>query len=166
MSMFTKNDQGTDQSRPAHEPQQAAPAASSVPGTHQVVSVISPGLTVTGNLESEGAIQVDGTIEGDVRGNSVVVGEGATIKGAVYGDTVKVAGKIEGKIEAQSVSVTRSGHMKGDIIHERLEIEGGAHVDGHCQPTFKKDAGKVTQLKPAAETNKASDSSKTANADS
>lgn len=164
--MFTKNDQGTDQSRPRQEPQQAAPAAGSVPGTHQVVSVISPGLTVTGNLESEGSIQVDGKIEGDVRGQSVVVGEGATIKGAVYGDTVKVSGTIDGKIEAQSVSVTRSGHMTGDIIHERLEIEAGAHVDGHCQPTYKKGAGKVTQLKPAAETSsKASDSSKTASAD-
>ncbi len=162
MSMFTKNEQGTDRSRNVPEGQPAPPSSAQQPapapsGGSQIVSVISKGLTVTGNLESEGAIQVDGQIEGDVRGQTVTIGEGAVIKGAVYGDNVKVAGSVEGKVEAQTVSVTRAGHLEGDIIHERLEIESGAHIDGHCQPTYNKTSSKVTPIKAAAtETAKAS----------
>ena len=163
MSMFTKNDQGIDRPRAAGEAQPAVALGAAEParapaGDSQVVSVISPGLTVTGNLESEGAIQVDGTIEGDVRGQTVTIGEGATIKGAVYGDSVKVAGSVEGKVEAQTVSVTRSGQLKGDIIHERLEIEAGADIDGHCQPTYNKTSGKVTPIKAASDAPKVSGS--------
>jgi cytoskeletal protein CcmA (bactofilin family) len=168
--MFTRNDPGADRSRPAQEPHatehtpQAAPAPAPA---GQIVSVISRGLTVTGNLESEGQIQVDGKIEGDVRGQMVTVGDGAVIKGAVYGDNVKVSGTIEGKVEAQSVSITASGRMQGDIVHERLEIQAGAHVDGHCQPTYKKAEGKVTPLKTASEPAKpATDTGKKASGES
>jgi cytoskeletal protein CcmA (bactofilin family) len=170
--MFTKNDQGTDRSHQGADAPPAMPAgthatAPAPSGAGQIVSVISRGLTVTGNLESEGAIQVDGKIEGDVRGQTVTVGEGAVIKGAVYGDSVKVAGTIEGKVEAQTVAITRAGRMEGDIIHERLEIEAGAHVDGHCQPTYNKSSGKVTPITAASDTAKATGSvpGKTASGD-
>jgi len=161
VSMFTRNDQGADRGRPSQEPQQpvaAQPEAARAPAGGQIVSVISKGLTVTGNLESEGAIQVDGKIEGDVRGQTVTVGDGAVIKGAVYGDSVRVSGTIEGKVEAQAVAITRSGRLVGDIVHERLEIEAGAHVDGRCQPTYNKASGKVTPLKTASEPGKAASS--------
>jgi cytoskeletal protein CcmA (bactofilin family) len=160
VSMFTKNDQGADRSQPTAEAPQVAPHGAQdvarAPSGGQIVSVISRGLTVTGNLESEGAIQVDGKIEGDVRGQTVTIGEGAVIKGAVYGDSVKVAGTIQGKIEAQTVAIASSGRMEGDIIHERLEIQSGAHVDGHCQPTYNKASGKVTPITAASDTAKAS----------
>jgi cytoskeletal protein CcmA (bactofilin family) len=159
--MFTKNDQGTDRTIPTAEVPAAAPygaqdVARAPSGGSQIVSVISRGLTVTGNLESEGAIQVDGKIEGDVRGQTVTIGEGAVIKGAVYGDSVKVAGTIQGKVEAQTVAIGSSGRMEGDIIHERLEIQPGAYVDGHCQPTYNKSSGKVTPITAASDTAKAS----------
>ncbi len=41
------------------------------------VSVISKALKITGQLESSEDIQIDGTVEGDVRAVSVTVGNGA-----------------------------------------------------------------------------------------
>lgn len=159
MSMFTRHEKGSEPRTTGEggEAQSAAPQSgaepTAAPRQRQKVppSVISAGLKVTGNLESDGEIQVDGTVEGDVRGHGVTVGDGATVKGAVYGETVQLAGSIEGRIEARSVTVNATGHMEGDIVHERLQVESGAYVDGHCRPTYGKSGGTVRSLKSSTE---------------
>ena len=101
-------------------------------------SLIGAGLKVKGDLESAGEIQVNGEVEGDVRGKSVTIGESAVVKGSIFGDTVVVSGTLEGKVEAMAVTVERTAKLTGDIIHETVKIEEGAYVDGRCSPQFGK----------------------------
>jgi cytoskeletal protein CcmA (bactofilin family) len=108
-----------------------------------MVSVISKALKITGQLESTEDIQVDGEIDGDVRGVSVKVGSSAKVKGTVYGTDVELAGTVEGKIEAKKVVLTSTAHMSGDVIHQDITIQSGAFVDGHLRPEFgKSDAAR------------------------
>jgi len=97
-------------------------------------SRISSALKVTGQLESEEDIQIDGHIEGDIKARKVVIGAGATVKGTVSGDEVEVSGTVTGKIEAASVTLSKSARMSGDVVHKALQIEKGAYIDGHCRP--------------------------------
>lgn len=113
-----------------------------------VPSLIAAGLRVKGNLESGGEIQVDGEVEGDVRGKTVTVGREALVKGSVLGDTVTIAGTIEGKVEAMTVTLEKTARMMGDIIHQALQIDSGALVDGHCSPHSGK--AEVRHLGPKA----------------
>lgn len=106
------------------------------------MSVISRALKIIGQLESTEDIQVDGEVEGDVRGLSVKVGGNAKIKGAVYGEEVELAGTVEGKIEAKKVVLTSTAHMSGDIVHQEIKIDAGAYINGHCRPEFGKTAAK------------------------
>lgn len=110
-----------------------------------MTSVISKALKITGQLESTENIQVDGHIDGDVRGVSVKIGNGAKVKGTVSGEEVEVAGTIEGKIEAKKVILTSTAHMSGDVVHQDITIQSGAHIDGHCKPDFGKTAAKGPQ---------------------
>jgi len=117
------------------------------------VSVISKALKITGQLESTEDIQIDGNVDGDVRAVSVIVGNGAKVKGTVYGETVEVAGTVEGKIEAKKVVLTSTAHMAGDVVHQDLTIASGAFIDGNCRPDFGKTATKpaaVAQKYPSA----------------
>jgi len=117
------------------------------------VSVISKALKITGQLESTEDIQIDGNVDGDVRAVSVTVGNGAKVKGTVYGETVEVAGTVEGKIEAKKVVLTSTAHMAGDVVHQDLMIASGAFIDGNCRPDFGKTATKpaaVAQKYPSA----------------
>src|SRR5436305_1130387 len=57
-----------------------------------MASVISKALKITGQLESTEDIQIDGEIDGDVRGVGVKIGNNAKVKGTVYGDEVELAG--------------------------------------------------------------------------
>ncbi|MDE2165541.1 MAG: polymer-forming cytoskeletal protein [Alphaproteobacteria bacterium] len=118
----------------------------------RTASVISKALKITGQLESTEDIQVDGEVDGDVRGLSVKIGSSAKVKGTVYGEEVELAGTIDGKIEAKKVVLTSTAHMSGDILHQEIKIELGAYVDGHCRPEFGKVAGKSghATVKPMA----------------
>ena len=74
-------------------------------------SVISKSLKITGELESSEDIQIDGQIEGDVRGVGVKIGQNAKVKGTVYGEEVELSGTVEGKIEAKKVFISGTARM-------------------------------------------------------
>ncbi|HUO03335.1 MAG TPA: polymer-forming cytoskeletal protein [Rhizomicrobium sp.] len=107
-------------------------------------SVISKALKITGELESTEDIQIDGQIEGDVRGVGVKIGQNARVKGTVYGDEVELAGTIEGRIESKKVILAGTARMTGDVWHQEIRIESGAYISGNLKP----DLGK-TDAKPA-----------------
>lgn len=96
-------------------------------------SIVSANLRVTGDLESEGDIQIDGHVEGDVRSNSVTVGEHAVVCGAILAQSVHVAGTVKGQINGRMVELARTAKVTGDIVHESLAIEAGAYIQGLCR---------------------------------
>jgi cytoskeletal protein CcmA (bactofilin family) len=160
MTMFNRSDKPNDASAtdttrpqtqtPAPEPvrpqpvsQPASAPRSSTPG----VSVISRALKITGQLESTEDIRIDGEVDGDVRGVSVTVGNGARIKGTVHGEAVELAGTVEGKIEAKKVVLTATARMTGDILHQEIKIESGAFIEGHLKPEYgRQDRAKVVPV--------------------
>jgi len=175
MSLFNRNDKSGNgpqqpettqpQTRPAPIPQPKAEAAILKPAEPprlapivqpsppqaktgvRMPSVISKTLKIKGQLESSEDIQIDGDIEGDVRGVSVKIGQNAKVKGTVYGDEVELAGTIEGKIEAKKVTLNGTARMTGDIQHQDIKIESGAYISGSLKPDYGKSDSKPT-LKP------------------
>jgi cytoskeletal protein CcmA (bactofilin family) len=162
MTMFTRNDK-TPEAAPrttapvtpeksetqvtpvTPEPRRAVAQALPAESGPQSVSFISRAVKITGQLESSENIQVEGEVEGDIRGQTVKLGSASKIKGTVYGEEVELSGTVEGKIEAKRVVLTSTARMTGDVIHEDIAIQSGAYIDGHCRPTYgKTDAKKVS----------------------
>ena len=98
-----------------------------------IPSLLGTDMTLTGDLVSEGEIQIDGTVDGDVRCARLVVGEVGCIRGQILAEAVLVRGKVDGQIEARAVTLARSARVVGDIVHETLTIEPGAHLEGRCE---------------------------------
>lgn len=121
-----------------------------------MASVISKALKITGELESTEDIQIDGQIEGDVRGVAVKIGQNAKVKGTVYGDEVELAGTIEGKIECKKVILTGTARMTGDIWHQDIKIESGAYINGNLKPELGKSDAKPAPKSVAATTSSVS----------
>ncbi|SMX50063.1 bactofilin family protein [Maliponia aquimaris] len=96
-------------------------------------SVLSADLHVTGNIKTTGDIQVEGTVEGDIRAHLLTIGESATIKGEVIADDVVVNGRIVGRVRGLKVRLTATARVEGDIIHKTIAIESGAHFEGSVQ---------------------------------
>ena len=120
----------------------AAPAAQRAPlgspRTYAGPSIISSALVVIGKLESAGDIQIDGKVEGDIRGQAVRIGNTAVVKGTVTGELVELSGTLEGKIEARSAVLQRTGRMTGDIVHQSLQVDEGSYFSGSSRPNYGK----------------------------
>lgn len=110
----------------------AAPAPSKR-GKASAPSIFSSDLIVEGSLHSEGDIQIDGRIEGNIRSGSLTVGEKAAINGDIIANKVTVRGRVVGSIRARQVQLSGSSHVEGDILHNSLAVETGAFFDGNCR---------------------------------
>ena len=98
-----------------------------------VPSIISPDLRINGDMVCSGDIQIDGWVEGDIQSRNVVVGEGATVHGAIQAENVRICGIINGQIRADNVTLEKSARVTGDILHKSLSIEQGAFLEGMCK---------------------------------
>ena len=96
-------------------------------------SILSSDLTIVGNLRTTGDIQVEGTVEGDIRAHLLTVGESATIRGEIIADDIVVNGRVIGRVRGLKVRLTATARVEGDIIHKTIAIESGAHFEGSVQ---------------------------------
>lgn len=110
-------------------------------------SIVSNDLRIIGDLHSEGEIQVDGAVDGDIHSHTLLVGETAVIKGEIVAAVVQVHGTIHGQIKGQAVSLARTAHVVGDILHETLSIENGAFLEGHCKRMEERKAPEPVEEK-------------------
>lgn len=126
LSAFTANDQ------PNSFPARLAAQRS---GERAAASVIGPDLIITGNLVSKGEVQIDGTVEGDIHGSHVVIGERANISGGIMSEEVVIRGHVMGSIRSKKVMLQATSKVDGDIFHQSLSIEQGAMFEGKSRRT-------------------------------
>jgi len=112
---------------PAPIPSRRASRTGSVP------SIISADLTVTGTLNTSGDMQIDGTLEGDVRSCGLVIGERAEVHGQIWAEDVTIRGRVIGRIHARKALLCATSHVEGDIVAEAFAVEAGAFFEGSCK---------------------------------
>ena len=78
-------------------------------------------------------MQIEGTIEGDIRSHLLTIGQTALVRGEIVADDVVVNGKIIGRIRAQKVRLSATARVEGDILHKNIAIESGAQFEGSVQ---------------------------------
>jgi cytoskeletal protein CcmA (bactofilin family) len=93
-------------------------------------SVIDPWLRITGNLEGEAELQIDGHIRGDIRCTKLVISKGATVDGNVTADEVIIRGRVIGVVRGNRVVLQEGAYVENEIIYKRLCIEEEAHFEG------------------------------------
>ncbi len=120
----------TSSSAPTGASDYSKPAA---PKAKPPASLLSSDLHITGNVKTTGDIQVEGTVEGDIRAHLLTIGESATIKGEITADDVVINGRIVGRVRGLKVRLTSTARVEGDIIHKTIAIESGAHFEGSVQ---------------------------------
>jgi cytoskeletal protein CcmA (bactofilin family) len=99
-------------------------------------SVIGNDLTILGDglkIISQGVLQIDGHIGGDVQATEIIVGEEGEVTGMVAGAKVSVYGKASGVICGKTVTLHASSQVVGDIHHMSFSIEQGAVFEGRSR---------------------------------
>ena len=99
-----------------------------------VINMIGVGTTITGDVNSNGDLRIDGTLKGSVATEGkVVLGKNGVIEGDVVCNNADIAGEIKAKITvSQLLTLKSTAKLKGDIITNKLSIEPGAVFSGSC----------------------------------
>jgi len=95
-------------------------------------TVIGSSIVIEGEVTSDEAIVVQGTVKGKVStGQAVFVENSATLEADIGAESVEVSGTVTGNIEAQSrVEIKADGKMVGDVRSPRILIADGALFKG------------------------------------
>lgn len=100
-------------------------------------SLITQDMHIIGNIISDGNVDFDGTLQGNIRCATLTLRNGGFIKGEIVADTILVYGKVKGLIRAKNVQLFNGCNVEGIIMHETIAIEDGAFVDGKFKRTDK-----------------------------
>jgi cytoskeletal protein CcmA (bactofilin family) len=105
------------------------------PNRKATPSIISADMNVLGNLITEGTVDIDGKLEGNVQCHAVNIRENGVIHGDIFAHRANIYGKIKGTIRAAEVYLHASCHVEGTVMHETLSVEDGAFIDGNLKRT-------------------------------
>lgn len=99
------------------------------------VNLIGAGTVIKGDIDTNGDIRIDGSIEGTIKvKGKLVVGNTGKIVGDIQCQNAEVFGEILGQIGvSELLSLKASAKMNGDIVTNKLSIEPGAVFSGTCK---------------------------------
>jgi cytoskeletal protein CcmA (bactofilin family) len=100
-----------------------------------VISIIGPGMKVQGDCEVEGALRIEGSIQGNIRASkAVVVGKDGIVEGDISTQDAVIAGTLRGSLRAESrLEIQATSRIEGELIATRLQLEEGAILNGTVQ---------------------------------
>ena len=95
-------------------------------------TLIAKDITIAGSLHGEGVVQIEGTVEGEVKLKGyVIVAATGVVRGPVEADVIRVAGTVVGDITSHDhLQLERSGTIDGDITTVSFVIEEGGRLNG------------------------------------
>ncbi|MGE5397523.1 MAG: bactofilin family protein [Chitinophagales bacterium] len=97
-------------------------------------TVIAGKTAIKGDINSEGSIRIDGTVDGslNVKGD-LVIGNQGKVKGNIFVTNILIAGKVEGNVIASDrLEITPTGTINGDVKANVLIVEEGGRLLGNC----------------------------------
>lgn len=103
--------------------------------TTTAINLIGAGTEITGDVNSNGDIRIDGTLTGNLKtAGKVVIGETGKVKGEIDCKNSEVLGEINGKIKVgELLSLKATSKIFGDIVTKKLAIEPGSRFTGNCK---------------------------------
>jgi cytoskeletal protein CcmA (bactofilin family) len=103
-----------------------------------------------GELNVRGTLRIDGTAEGQLDADYVILSEPAEVKGEIKGKKILIGGKMDGNVHAQElVEIKSKGKVLGDIFTPKLAIIEGGEFNGKVEmkkAEMKRGESKVIEL--------------------
>ncbi|GBD32031.1 MAG: hypothetical protein KatS3mg081_2253 [Gemmatimonadales bacterium] len=112
------------------------------------ISIIAAGMKISGEIESDGIVKIEGQVLGNVRAEKqVLVARGGVIEGDIETAEAIVGGEVRGAVQAsERVEVQAGASVQGDITTPRIVVQEGGEVNGHLRMSPLPSATRTTGL--------------------
>ncbi len=96
------------------------------------MSIIALGMTVTGDMDCNGVLKIEGTLVGNVKGaRQLLLGRQGEVRGDVTAREVVLGGRVQGSVfAAERVEVQGTSIVVGDIHTKSIVVLEGGKING------------------------------------
>ena len=100
-------------------------------------SLIAQHTRLVGNIDTQGALLLDGTVQGNGRvSGEVAIASGARWEGDLHAARAVIAGTVVGNVTIDDkLEIGASARLRGRVTAKRIAIALGAQVDGEIACT-------------------------------
>ncbi|MDE3250544.1 MAG: polymer-forming cytoskeletal protein [Bacteroidota bacterium] len=101
---------------------------------NNAASLISAGTTLTGDINSNADLRIDGTLVGNINSTAkVIIGANGTVKGDINGQQADILGKVIGAVKVKELLQLKGNSVvQGNIQAGKLQVEPTATFNGEC----------------------------------
>ncbi len=110
-------------------------------------------MSIAGDVSFKGKARIDGSVEGNVRGDYLIISSTGKIRGDILAQVVVCQGRVEGNIRADRVHAQNEAVIQGCIQSTDLAVESGAQLTGEIKAPASKDLRLIAASAPQAQGN-------------
>lgn len=98
-------------------------------------TTIAEGLKIVGSVTTDGIVEVNGHVDGEMHCASIIVSSTGHVFGTLTAENIIVDGRVDGPIQGGEVMLKSQAHVLGDIRCQTVIIEKGAFMEGRLVRT-------------------------------
>ena len=99
--------------------------------TEKLESFIGINSNFKGDIKTQGTVRIDGTVEGNIESDWLILGGTSYLKGNAISKGIIVGGRVDGNLTAREIiEIKTKGQVTGELATSKLSIAEGAMFDG------------------------------------
>jgi cytoskeletal protein CcmA (bactofilin family) len=102
-----------------------------------ISSIIDKSMTIKGELIFKGKARIDGTINGNIEGEHLILSETGKVVGDINVSSFNCYGSLEGNVKATMLTARKNSFMHGKLEAGNLTVEPGASIQGEIKAAAK-----------------------------
>lgn len=106
-----------------------------------ISSIVDQNMTINGELIFKGKTRIDGTVNGNITGEHLILSQSGRVNGDIEVATFVCHGTLEGNVSADMVTSRKGSSIHGNVATANLVVEPGAALDGEVKTVSKSGSG-------------------------
>ena len=102
-------------------------------------AVIASGANFKGQIKNAPAIEINGTVEADIKAEKLTIGDGGKFVGAADIELVVISGYYDGNMDAGSIWATATAEISGKIQYKTIQLDRGAALNCRFVHNWKQE---------------------------
>ncbi len=102
-----------------------------------ISSIIDKNMVIKGEIFFKGKARIDGTINGNVDGEHLILSETGKVFGDITVSSFNCYGSLEGNIKATMLTARKNCSIHGKLEAGNLTVEPGASIEGEIMAAAK-----------------------------
>ncbi|HRK18115.1 MAG TPA: polymer-forming cytoskeletal protein [Hyphomicrobiaceae bacterium] len=101
---------------------------------------IGRGTVIVGEINECRNLEIQGSVEGTISTEMLVIHEGGSVKGRVHASNAIVYGVFNGQLEVSGLlDVRGTGRVEGELEYGQLAVAMGGHISGSVFTGFERE---------------------------